>query len=101
MIGQSCSTRLARHADVPVVEVDGRVAMARDQADLVADVEPVGGGRDGEAAVLVGDALVGRGGLVGDERRVGIEGQRLEAGQTKRLGSKALVGAPSWSRLRP
>jgi hypothetical protein len=32
-------------ADVPVVKVDGRVAVARDQADLVAETEPVGGGR--------------------------------------------------------
>ena len=35
-------------ADIPVVEVDGRVAMAGDQPDLVAEPEPVGGGRDGE-----------------------------------------------------
>jgi hypothetical protein len=27
-------------ADIPVVEVDGRVAMAGDQADLVAEPEP-------------------------------------------------------------
>src|SRR6266446_365982 len=40
-------------ADVPVVEVDGRVAVAGDQADLVADHEAVGGGGDGEPAVLV------------------------------------------------
>src|SRR6266436_4450149 len=56
-------------ADIPVVEVDGGVAMAGDQADFVAEPEPVGGGRDGEAAVLVGGALVGGGGLVADERR--------------------------------
>jgi hypothetical protein len=31
-------------ADVPVVEVDGRVAMAGDEADLVAECEAVGGG---------------------------------------------------------
>src|SRR5713101_1727171 len=67
-------------ADIPVVEVDGRVAVAGDQADLVAEPEPVGGGGDGEAAVLVGGALVGRGGLVADERRAGIEGHCLEAG---------------------
>ena len=90
--------------------------MARDQAQLVAEPEAVGGGRDGEPAVLVGGALIGRGGLVADQRRARIEGERLEAGvddgavprraaitvaQTKRLGSKALVGTPSWSRLRP
>src|SRR3984893_4191033 len=66
-------------ADVPVVEVDGRVAVAGDQADLVAEPKAVGGGRDGEAAVLVGGALVGRGGLVANERGAGIEGERLEA----------------------
>ena len=60
-------------ANVPVIEVDGRVAMAGDEADLVAEPKPVGGGRDGEAAVLVGGALVGRGGLVADQRRAGIE----------------------------
>jgi hypothetical protein len=30
--------------------------------------------------VLVGGALVGRGGLVADERRAGVESERLEAG---------------------
>ena len=54
--------------------------MAGDQADLVADLEAVGGAGDAEAAVLVGGALVGGGGLVADERRAGVEGQRLEAG---------------------
>src|SRR5262249_20614413 len=97
-------------ADIPVVEVDGPVAVAGDQADLVAEPEPVGGGGGGEAAVLVGGALVA------DERRAGIKGQCLESAstiarssagrliavaQTRSLGSKALVGAPSWSRLRP
>src|ERR1700737_3817359 len=71
---------VAADADVPVVEVDGRVAMAGDQADLVAEPEAVGGGRDGEAAVLVGGALVGGGGLVADERRARVESERLEAG---------------------
>jgi hypothetical protein len=59
----------AADADIPVVEVDGRVAMAGDQPDLVAEPEPIGGGRDREPAVLVGGALVGRGGLIADERR--------------------------------
>ena len=54
--------------------------MAGDQAQLVAEGEAVGGGRDGEAAMLVGGALVGGGGPVADERRPGVEGQRLEAG---------------------
>jgi hypothetical protein len=67
-------------AGIPVVEVDGGVAMVGDQADLVAEREPVGGGRDGEPAVLVGGALVGRGGLIADKRRARIEGERLQAG---------------------
>jgi len=54
--------------------------MAGDQADLVAEPETVGGGRDREAAVLVGGALVGRRGLVAHKRRAGIEGERREAG---------------------
>ena len=96
--------------DVPVVEVDGRVAMAGDEADLVAELEAVGGARDAEPAVLVGGALVGGGGLVAYQRRARVEGERLQAGvddrtvlgralitvaQTKRLG------APSRSILRP
>jgi hypothetical protein len=102
-------------ADVPVVEVDDWVAMARREADFVAEPEPVGGAAYAEAAVLVGSALIGGGRLVADERRAGVEGERLEAStiarssacrlitvaQTKRLGSKDLVGAPSRSRLRP
>jgi hypothetical protein len=43
-------------AGIPVVNVDGRVAMAGDQADLVAAPEPVGSGRRREPAVLVGGA---------------------------------------------
>jgi hypothetical protein len=61
-------------ADIPVVEVDGRVAMAGHEADLVADPETVGGARNAEAAVL-GGALVGGGGLVADERRARVEGE--------------------------
>jgi hypothetical protein len=68
---------IGAHADVPVIEVDGRVAMTGDQPDLVAEPESVGGGRDGEAAVLVGGALVGRGRFVADQRRARVEGQRL------------------------
>jgi hypothetical protein len=56
------------------------MAVAGDEADLVAEPEAVGGGRDGEPAVLVGGALVSRGGLVADERRARIEGERLETG---------------------
>jgi hypothetical protein len=56
-------------ADVPVVEVDSGVAMAWDEADLVAEPEAVGGARDAEAAVLVGGAFVGGGGFVADEGR--------------------------------
>jgi hypothetical protein len=103
-------------ADVPVVEVDGQVAVAGDHADLVAEPEAVGGGRDGEPSVLVGGALVGGGGLVANERRAGTKanalrpastiarssvGRLITVAQTKRLGSKALVEAPSRSRLRP
>jgi hypothetical protein len=66
--------------DIPVVEVDGGFAVAGDEADLVAEAEAVGGARDAEAAVLVGGALVGGGGLVADERRAGVARERLEAG---------------------
>ena len=34
---------VAAHGDIPVVEADGWVAMAGDQADLVPEPEPVGG----------------------------------------------------------
>src|ERR1700738_1777472 len=43
---------VAADADVPGVEVVGRVAMAGDEADLVAELETVGGARDAEAGVL-------------------------------------------------
>ena len=35
---------VAADTDIPVVKVDGRVAMAGDQPDLVTEPEPVGGG---------------------------------------------------------
>ena len=56
------------------------VAMAGDEADLVADSQPVGGARNLKPSVLVGGALVGGGGLVADNGWAGIEGERLEAG---------------------
>jgi len=102
-------------ADVPVVEVDGGVAVAGDETDLVADVEAIGGARDAEAAVLVGGALVGRGGLVAHQGRPESKesafkpastiarssvGRLITVAHTKRLASNALVGAPSRSRLR-
>ena len=56
-------------ADVPVIEVDGRVAVAGDQPPLVTEAEPVGGAGNAEPAVLVGGALFGGGGgLVADEQ---------------------------------
>ena len=54
--------------------------MAGHEADLVAEPEAIGGAGDAPAAVLVGGALVCGGGLVADEGRAGIEGERLEAG---------------------
>src|ERR1700730_1406961 len=83
-------------ADIPVVEVDGRVAMAGDQADLVAEREPGGGGGDGEPSVLVRGALIGRRGLVADDGRAGVEGERLEAGVDDRavLGRAAHHSGP-------
>ena len=41
-------------AYIPVVEVDGGVAMAGDEADLVAETKAVGGARDAEPAALAG-----------------------------------------------
>jgi hypothetical protein len=82
--------------------------MAGDQPDLVAEPEPVGGGCDGGAAVLVGGALVGGGRLVADQRRPSIEDERLQAAvddgairaahHRRPNGSKAWVGSPSRSR---
>jgi hypothetical protein len=86
------------------------VAVARDQPDLVAEAEPVGGGGDGEPAVLVGGALIGGGGLVADERRTRIEGERLQPASTMARSSVGRLitvaqtkrlGAPSRSILRP
>jgi hypothetical protein len=70
VIGQELLDAVAADADIPVVEVDGRVAVAGDEADLVAEAR----------------SSVGR---------------FITVAQTKRLGAKALVGAPSRSRLRP
>src|SRR6202035_4886551 len=43
---------------------------------------------DAEPSMLVGGALVGGGGLVADERRARVEGERLQAG----VDDRALVG---------
>jgi len=51
--------------------------MAGHEADLVAEPEAIGGAGDAPAAVLVGGALVGGGGLVADEGRARVEGERL------------------------
>jgi hypothetical protein len=106
---------VAADADVPVVEVDGRVAMAGEDADLVAHAEAVGGARDAEAAVLVGGALVSGGGSSqtsgGPEPKASAlrpastiarssAGRLITVAPTKRFGSNVLVRAPSRSRLR-
>jgi hypothetical protein len=66
--------------------------------------------RDPEAAVLVGGALGGRGGLVADEGRPRVDGERLQAGVDDGavVGRAAhhrrpheRLGAPSRSILRP
>src|SRR5438270_8330541 len=80
--------------DVPVVEVDGRVAMAGDEADLVAEAEAVGGARDAETAVLVGGALVGGGGSVAHQGWAGVEGERLQAS----VDDRAVLGRAAHHR---
>jgi hypothetical protein len=89
--------------------------VAGDEADLVAYLQAVRGAGDAEAAVLVGSALVGGGGFVADgggpESKASAlrpastmarssVGRLITVAQTKGLGSSALVGAPSRSRLR-
>jgi len=74
------------------------------------------GARDAERPCSSEARFVGGGGLVPDQRRAGIEGERLEAGVGRWRGPrgaahhrrphekarlKALVGAPVASRLRP
>ena len=54
--------------------------MAGDQPDLVAEPQPIGGGRNREPSVLVRRTLVCRGRLVADQRRPRVERQSLEAG---------------------
>src|SRR5690349_8534984 len=44
------------HPDVPVMKVDGRIAVARNQHQLLAELEPRGLGAQLDLAVLVGDA---------------------------------------------
>jgi hypothetical protein len=44
--------------------------------------------------VLVGSALIGGGGLVADERRAGIEGERLQAG----VDDRAVLGRAAHHR---
>src|SRR5579875_3905625 len=71
---------IAADADIPVVKIDGRVAMPRQQPDLVADPEPVGGGGDRDPAMFVRGALIEGSGLVPDQRRPRIESKRLQSG---------------------
>jgi hypothetical protein len=54
--------------------------VAGDEAQLVAEVEPVGRAQNPEPSVLVGGAVVGSGGLVASQRRgPRVEGERLQA----------------------
>src|SRR3954452_22154256 len=71
---------VAANADIPVVKVDGRVAMTGHEAHLVAELQAVSRATDRQPAVLVGGALVGRGRLVPHGRRPGIERQGLQPG---------------------
>jgi hypothetical protein len=65
--------------------------MAGDEADLVAEAEAVGRAGDGEAAVLVGGALVGGGWFVAHQRR-SREGERLQARVGRSRGLAWLSG---------
>ena len=51
---------VAADADIPIVEVNGGIATAGDEADLVAEPEAVRGARDADSSVLVRGALVCR-----------------------------------------
>jgi hypothetical protein len=82
-------------ADITVVEVDRGVAVAGDEADLVAYLEPVGGAGDAEAAVLVGGALVGGGGFVPTQRRARIEGERPSGRRRQSRGPRSGGSSPS------
>ena len=66
-------------ADIPVVEVDGRVAMAGHEAALVAEPEPVGGAGDAEPAGLVADERFRTRGA-GDGRAVDAVARQQVAG---------------------
>src|SRR5438067_2552066 len=85
---------IAADPDIPVVEVDGRVAMARHKLDLVAELQPVRRGLDRETAVLVRSALINGGGFVPHIRRPGIESERLQA----RIDNRAVLGRPAHYR---
>ena len=80
-------------------------ALTGDRPALVADAEPVNGCPDGEPSVLVGGTLVDR---CGPESKASAlspastiarssAGRLITVAQTKRLGSKALVGVSSRS----
>jgi hypothetical protein len=74
--------------------------------DLAADGQPVGDAGNSEAAVFVGGALIGGGGLVSGERlQSGVNdgaifGRTVHHRRTRRRGSaRALVRAPSRSQV--
>ena len=75
--GRAAATEMSSGWSAALLDtVDGRLAVAGDQADFVAEAEPVGGGGEDEAAVVVGGAFVSGGGLVADHRRPRLPARR-------------------------
>src|SRR5208282_6883846 len=70
---------LAAIADIPVVEVDGWIAMAGDEAQLLADGERAIALSEPQHAVLVGRAHVFRVLATQEPRHAGIDAHGLEA----------------------
>src|SRR5262249_61115838 len=66
------------HADVPIVQVHGRIAVSRDQPDLLAELEAAIAAEN-EPAMLVGRTRVGGAVATRDERHAGIDAERFEA----------------------
>src|ERR1700733_2622897 len=67
------------NADVPVVTVDGRVAMAGLEPELLAEARRLPSPGDDELPMLIGRPCVGHTGTVPHDRGTAVERQRLEA----------------------
>src|SRR5262245_34003859 len=80
LTGQSVSTRSVANADIPIVQIDGGIAVAGNEPDLFAESQPLCMGTELQLPMLVRDARYFHGGTTMHPRRTALGAVGFESG---------------------